>query len=226
MTGTSYNFPSTSATNLSIDAHLQSNDGFSNQVHESGSNVSADRIGLPIGTKCSKILKRWGIKSTKFTIVTVFVFGLSFNAPRWFEWELINDKRPMDRHFDFPNTSSYGTDITFNSNETLYSYVSNDDIENVNQNTSSIQVNEDYKIRSSMTVRPTSLKTNPLYGRYYNLIGSCVVMVIIPVAILLTTYCSFRKAMPSGSSKTRTHKVMLIIIMMFLLCHCPKVRIS
>ena len=130
----------------------------------------------------------------------------------------------MEIYDDLPNSTPYGNTSGSKIDDNYYDYLYDNNIENNDLNSSTIVVHQGHPIESVMSAQPSSLKKNHLYGRYYHLIGSCIVMVIIPVTILMKAYCSFRKAMPSGSHKIRTHKIMLIIITMFIICHCPKVR--
>ena len=51
------------------------------------------------------------------------------------------------------------------------------------------------------------------------------VVVLVPVVILITACVSMHKAIPAGNQKQRTLRIMTIIILMFTVCHVPKVRI-
>ena len=62
-----------------------------------------------------------------------------------------------------------------------------------------------------------------MYIKYYSLMGSTVVMVLVPVIILITACISMHKAIPAGNQKQRTLRIMTIIILMFTVCHVPKV---
>ena len=218
-----YQFP-LDLKNESIDVQTNSNDWAPNGVFEDRSYGQGNGTRMFLSRKCPVPLAGWGIKSTRCTMMFVLIFGLSFNAPRWFEYELINHKKPIDMYAYLPNYTSYGNISGLEIAGNDYNYITYDDVENDDRNSSIILFHNSHQNGSTMTAQPTSLKKNHLYQRYYHMIGSCIVMVIIPAAILMKTYCSFRKAMPSGSHRNRTHKIMLIIITMFIICHCPKVR--
>ena len=72
-------------------------------------------------------------------------------------------------------------------------------------------------------LRFTELRNNPLYVRYYGLIGSGFVMVILPMFILISTFITLMRYIPKGSTKHKTMRIMAIIIIMFVTCHLPKV---
>ena len=72
-------------------------------------------------------------------------------------------------------------------------------------------------------LRFTELRNNPLYVRYYSLIGSGFVMVILPMFILISTFITLMRYIPKGSTKNKTMRIMAIIIIMFVTCHLPKV---
>ena len=75
-------------------------------------------------------------------------------------------------------------------------------------------------------LRNTDLRRNPVYIKYYSLMGSTVIMVLVPVVILIIACISMHKAIPAGNQKQRTLRIMTIIILMFSVCHVPKVRSS
>jgi hypothetical protein len=77
--------------------------------------------------------------------------------------------------------------------------------------------------RVQVVLRNTDLRRNPMYIKYYSLMGSTVVMVLVPVIILTTACISMHKAIPAGNQKQRTLRIMTIIILMFTVCHVPKV---
>lgn len=72
----------------------------------------------------------------------------------------------------------------------------------------------------------TELRENANYVQLYSLIGSAIVMVIIPFLALLVAFGSLYTSLMSGSQKKKTLRLMTIIIVMFLLCHSPKVRLA
>ena len=69
----------------------------------------------------------------------------------------------------------------------------------------------------------TKMRQNSLYVQYYSLMGSCLVMVFIPVFILFSTYFMLKRNIPMGSTKRKTMRIMAVIIIMFIVCHMPKV---
>ena len=72
-------------------------------------------------------------------------------------------------------------------------------------------------------LRFTELRNNPLYVRYYSLIGSGFIMVVLPMFILISTFITLMRYIPKGSTKNKTMRIMAIIIIMFVTCHLPKV---
>ncbi len=74
-------------------------------------------------------------------------------------------------------------------------------------------------------IAATTLRRNASYIQYYSLIGSSVVMVFVPFIALLLAYCSIHRTMVTGNQKKKTLRLMTIIIMLFLICHMPKVNI-
>ena len=72
----------------------------------------------------------------------------------------------------------------------------------------------------------TSLRDSTLYVKYYSLIGSLIVMVLIPIIILITTCIYLRSAIPDGQHKAKISRIMIIIICMFIVAHVPKVCYS
>ena len=72
----------------------------------------------------------------------------------------------------------------------------------------------------------TDLRKNGTYVRYYSLLGSAVVMIILPVLIMVTTYISLCRSIPTGTTKKRTINIVLTIIFMFVICHLPKVFLT
>ena len=81
-------------------------------------------------------------------------------------------------------------------------------------------------VQSVWFIGITELRTNTAYVHAYSLIGSTIVMLVIPVIILITTYFQLRKSIPSGGTRNRTTRILAVIITMFLVCHIPKVCIS
>ena len=69
----------------------------------------------------------------------------------------------------------------------------------------------------------TELRRNDIYVRYYGLIGSGIIMVLLPVLILISTFITLKRSIPKGSAKNKTMGIMAIIIFMFVTCHLPKV---
>ena len=157
---------------------------------------------------CSRLLKKWG---TRFTMFLVLIFGFGFNSPRWFEWDI--KYVTVKKSTDIPQ----GTETV---NNTLVE--NNDDSTDFDQN-STYQANAQNEEEVEIKISPSSLQMNEQYFLHYHLIASCIVMILIPAVILLKAYCAFRKATPSRANKNKTHKIMLIIISMFVICHCPKV---
>ena len=91
--------------------------------------------------------------------------------------------------------------------------ITENDTTNSSSNVSNVKFN----------LRFTELRNNPLYVRYYSLIGSGFVMVILPMFILISTFITLMRYIPKGSTKNKTMRIMAIIIIMFVTCHLPKV---
>ena len=213
---TPYVFPQSSTSDL-MDGRPTSNNWSSNNLYEEKSYFS-----------CSKLLKNWG---TRLTMTIVLVFGFGFNAPRWFEWEF----EWHDEYYDYPvNTmNTHEEELAFNS--IPYGTSNNEESDRKDSNNTSDGTNDTWGYHENITyeimqdpemcvkIRPSELKQNEDYILHYQLVGSCIVMILVPAAILLKAYGSFRKATSSRINKNRTHKIMLIIITMFIICHCPKV---
>ena len=70
----------------------------------------------------------------------------------------------------------------------------------------------------------TPLRLNKTYVQGYSLIFSTIIMVIVPVMILIVAFVKLYKAIPQGSTRSRTMRIMGVIIVMFLICHLPKVQ--
>ena len=166
---------------------------------------------------CSRLLKKWG---TRFTMFLVLIFGFGFNSPRWFEWDI--EYIPVEK----PNHNPQGAQTFNNTLAEKYDikevFPSYDDTTDSDQNSTYQPIVQDEK-EVEIRISPSSLANNEQYFLHYQLIASCIVMILIPAVILLKAYCAFRKATPSRANKNKTHKIMLIIISMFVICHCPKV---
>lgn len=208
-----YRFPSSSA-NEATDAILRTssnNNWSSNNLYEE--------------TRCfsiSRCLKNWG---TRMTMTLVLIFGFGFNSPRWLEWEEFEEypiepttRRPEEARSNMTMTPfakmNHSESVEMIANGSLWVPL------NV-----TVEVHKHQEKMALTKIRPSSLKHDDNYYIHYQLIGSCIVMILIPAAILLKAYCSFRKVTPSRSNKNKTHKIMLIIITMFILCHSPKVKV-
>ena len=165
----------------------------------------------------SKCLKNWG---TRTTMILVLAFGFGFNSPRWLEWEhyLEYPIEPMNRRYDEAGINM--TSYTKNNHSEFVETATNGT--HWGERNLTVDFFQDQETRSLIKIRPSSLKKDENYYLHYQLIGSCIVMIVIPAAILLKAYCLFRKPSPT---RNKTHKIMLIIITMFILCHSPKVTI-
>ena len=73
------------------------------------------------------------------------------------------------------------------------------------------------------SVDATELRRNATYVRYYSLIGSGIVMVFVPLVTLIIAYAVFHRSLVPGTQKRRIFRLMTVIILLFLLCHLPKV---
>ena len=77
---------------------------------------------------------------------------------------------------------------------------------------------------NSFSFQSTSMRESALYVKYYSLIGSLIVMVLIPIIILITACVYLRSAIPDGQHKEKISRIMIIIICMFIVAHVPKVK--
>ena len=169
---------------------------------------------------CSRILKKWG---TRFTMFLVLVFGFGFNFPRWFEWEIEYVQVKKSANI-YQNTPKFNISLAKSSNR-MEELPSNEETTNFAPNMTNPYTKEgEEEVETEIHLLASSLGANEQYILHYQLIASCIVMILVPAVILLKAYCAFRKATPSRANKNKTHKIMLIIISMFVICHCPKVK--
>ena len=82
------------------------------------------------------------------------------------------------------------------------------------------------KNNSTWSLKPTDLRNNSNYVKYYSLITSGVVMVLIPGIVLFGTFIRLHQNIPEGKTKRKILRILGIIMILFLICHVPKVRIS
>ena len=82
------------------------------------------------------------------------------------------------------------------------------------------------KNNSTWSLKPTDLRNNSNYVKYYSLITSGVVMVLIPGIVLFGTFIRLHQNIPEGKTKRKILRILCIIMILFLICHVPKVRIS
>ena len=175
-----------------------------------------------------KSIIRGASNETWKTMILILLFGFVFNTPRWFEWELKlkehfyfevgnqtffmnGDKRDFDEIYD-----SLGYDNPFNDthlNQTNNEY----DFDELHHNfglhitwpnntindTNDTMGNDTFHRHSEerLEVQQTSLLKNALYFRYYSLIGSGIVMVVIPLPFFSGVLLS-KKSCTIGNSKT------------------------
>ena len=175
----------------------------------------------------SRLLKKWG---TRVTMSLVLVVGFGFNVPRWLEWETISYYETGSPLPENQNSTFHGTiNKTMQDRNKPYGSTLSEFQEPIiydNSNNSSFGNQLDHAedgVVVKTTARRSDMIDNESYFFFYHLLGSCIVMILIPAVILLWAYCSFRKMTPTGANKRRTHRIMLIIITMFFVCHCPKV---
>ena len=173
---------------------------------------------------CSNLLKKWG---TRITILAVLIFSFAFNGPRWFELVLVRHEVPIPvsmsedvKHIKNVNSTNGISEIT--NLDINYDIPDDEDIDTgmgTSLRITSSQVSS--PTQSILVAEKSSLMKEKFYVLYYHLLGSCIVMILVPAAILMKTYFCFRKA---PSQQNKTHRIMLVIITMFIICHCPKVR--
>jgi hypothetical protein len=204
-----YKFPNMCDSTDAIPTSSSNNNWSSNNLYEERTCFSF-----------SKYLRNWG---TRITMILVLAFSFGFNSPRWLEWEhyLEYPIEPMNRRHEEAGINM--TSYTKTNHSELVETALNGTLLDARNRT--VEFFEHQETKSLIKIRPSSLKKDENYYLHYQLIGSCIVMILIPAAILLKAYCSFRRATPSRSNKNKTHKIMLIIITMFILCHSPKVTI-
>jgi len=199
--GTSYKFPQSS----SLSGPIQGRSSSARNISPS-TNMFEEKTCFI----CSRLLKKWG---TRLTMFLVFIFGFGFNSPRWFEWDIVYVEVENPNHFPH-DAHSFNNTFVENTDDTT-DFDQNSIYQNTTQDEKEVEI----------WISPSSLANNEQYVLYYQLIACCIVMILIPAVILLKAYCAFRKATPSRANKNKMHKIMLIIISMFVICHCPKVII-
>ena len=94
------------------------------------------------------------------------------------------------------------------------------------QGTGTANMTETDKNNSTWSLKLTDLRNNSVYVKYYSLITSGVVMVLIPGMVLFGTFIRLHKNIPEGKTKRKILKILGIIMLLFLICHVPKVRRS
>ena len=55
------------------------------------------------------------------------------------------------------------------------------------------------------------------------MLGSTLIMVFIPTIVLVASCVILMRAIPEGSQRKKILRIMLVIIVMFIICHVPKV---
>ena len=137
----------------------------------------------------------------------------------------MNPSSEVETHFNHPG---FGTDSRKTVYLTIFSVMAFGLVFNAPrwleiQRTDTFQWDEE--TNSNITkpgMRFTELRKTPIYVRWYGLIGSTIVMILLPVLILVTTYISLCRTIPKGSTKKRTVSIVVVIIFMFIICHLPK----
>ena len=69
----------------------------------------------------------------------------------------------------------------------------------------------------------TLFREHPGYVLFYSMLGSTLIMVIIPTIVLITSCVILMRAIPEGLQRKKILRIMLVIILMFIICHVPKV---
>ena len=139
----------------------------------------------------------------------------------------MNPSSEVETQYEF-NHPGFGTDSRKTVYLTIFSVMAFGLVFNAPrwleiQRTDTLQWDEE--TNSNITkpgMRFTELRKNPIYVRWYGLIGSTIVMILLPVLILVTTYISLCRTIPKGSTKKRTVSIVVVIIFMFIICHLPK----
>ena len=76
---------------------------------------------------------------------------------------------------------------------------------------------------TNYTLEFTDLRKNEVYLWYYSLLGSFIVVLFVPFLILVTTYIKLCRSIPRGSTRNQMINIVLIIILMFIICHLSTV---
>ena len=69
----------------------------------------------------------------------------------------------------------------------------------------------------------TDLRDNLTYLKWYGMIGSTLIMVLIPAVVLIWSAFAMCMGIPEGNQRKKIVRIMIIIIAMFIICHVPKV---
>ena len=72
----------------------------------------------------------------------------------------------------------------------------------------------------------TDLRKNEVYLWCYSLLSSFIVILFVPFLILVTAYIMLCRSIPRGSTRKRMINIVLIIILMFIICHLSKVFLT
>jgi len=72
----------------------------------------------------------------------------------------------------------------------------------------------------------TIFREHPGYVLFYSMLGSTLIMVIIPTIVLITSCVILMRAIPEGLQRKKILRIMLVIILMFIICHVPKVILT
>ena len=72
----------------------------------------------------------------------------------------------------------------------------------------------------------TDLRDNLTYLKWYGMIGSTLIMVLIPAVVLIWSAFAMCMGIPEGNQRKKIVRIMIIIIAMFIICHVPKVSIQ
>ena len=76
---------------------------------------------------------------------------------------------------------------------------------------------------TNYTLEFTDLRKNEVYLWYYSLLGSFIVNLFLPFLILVTTFVMLCRSIPTGSTRNQMINIVLIIILMFIICHSSTV---
>ena len=82
---------------------------------------------------------------------------------------------------------------------------------------------DNFSLVFNFFLQNTDLRDNLTYLKWYGMIGSTLIMVLIPAVVLIWSAFAMCMGIPEGNQRKKIVRIMIIIIAMFIICHVPKV---